>query len=247
METSMTAEASPFRTPIVHEVRDGMAMFTWSADDPPVHARYRMEWKFRSAPKTKEDRTNLSASERMSAIGVVQEGDEILTTPTRPFELPAEAEDARRVIAQLLSTMERVSQVHAFAKGIGLAAPQIGVGRAAALVRSPGGDSVTLLNPRIIDESAETDEQYEGCLSFFDVRGLVKRPLCIEVEHQDIDGSVQITAFELGMARLIAHEIDHLNGVLYRSKMPVGAKLIPVADYKGTGQQWTHRAGRPTA
>ena len=142
-----------------------MAVFTWSADDPPVHARYRMEWKFRSAPKTKEDRTSLSASERMSAIGVVQEGDEILTTPTRPFELPAEAEDARRVIAQLVSTMERVSQVHTFAKGIGLAAPQIGVGRAAALVRSPGGDSVTLLNPRIIDESAETDEQYEGCLS----------------------------------------------------------------------------------
>src|SRR3974390_1052826 len=204
-----------------------MAGFTWSADAPPVHARYRMEWKFRSAPKTKEDRTNLSASERMSAIGVVQEGDQILTTPTRPFELPAEAEDARRVIAQLVSTMERVSQVHTFAKGIGLAAPQIGVGRAAALVRSPDGDSVTLLNPRIIDESAETDEQYEGCLSFFDVRGLVKRPLRIEVEHQDIDGSVQITAFKLGMARLIAHEIDHLNGVLYRSKMPVGAKLIP--------------------
>ena len=95
-------------------------------DDPPVHARYRMEWKFRSAPKAEEDGTNLSASERMSAVGVVQDGDEILTTPTRPFDLPGEAEDARRVIAQLLSTMERVSQVHTFAKGMGLAAAQIG-------------------------------------------------------------------------------------------------------------------------
>jgi peptide deformylase len=244
METSMTAEASPFRTPIVRSVRDGMSVFTWSTDDPPVHARFRMEWKFRSAPKTEGEGTNLSASERMSAIGVVQEGDVILTTPTRPFDLLAEAEDARRVIAQLLSTTERVSQVHTFAKGMGLAAPQIGIGRAAALVRSPEGDSVTLLNPRIIDQSAETDEQYEGCLSFFDVRGLVKRPLRIEVEHQNIDGEVEITAFDLGMARLVAHEIDHLDGILYRSRMPVGAKLIPVADYKGTGQRWTYRAGR---
>jgi peptide deformylase len=247
METSMTAEASPFRTPIIRTARDGMAVFTWSTDDPPVHARYRMEWKFRSAPKTEEDGTDLSASERMSAVGVVQEGDEILTTPTRPFELPGEAEDARRVIAQLLSTMERVSQVHTFAKGMGLAAPQIGIGRAAALVRGPDGDSVTLLNPRIIDQSAETDEQYEGCLSFFDVRGLVKRPLRIEVEHQGIDGDVEITAFELGMARLVAHEVDHLNGMLYRSRMTAGAKLIPVADYKGTGQRWTYRTPRPTA
>ena len=246
METSMTAEASPFRTPIVRSVCDGMAVFTWSTDDPPVHARYRMEWKWRSAPKTEGDETNLSASERMSAIGVIQEGDEILTTPARPFDLPAESEDARRVIAQLLSTMERVSQVHTFTKGMGLAAPQIGIGRAAALVRSPDGDSVTLLNPRIIDESAETDEQYEGCLSFFDVRGLVKRPLRIEVEHQDINGGVHITVFELGMARLVAHEIDHLNGVLYRSRMTVGAKLIPVADYKGTGQRWTYHTPRPT-
>jgi peptide deformylase len=244
METSMTAEASPFRTPIIRSVRDGTAVFTWSTDDPPVHARYRMEWKFRSAPKAEGDGTNLSASERMSAIGVVQEGDAILTTPTRPFDLPAEAEDARRVIAQLLSTMERVSQVHTFAKGMGLAAPQIGIGRAAALVRSPEGDSVTLLNPRIIDQSTKTDEQYEGCLSFFDVRGLVKRPLCIEVEHQNIDGDVEITVFDLGMARLVSHEIDHLDGILYRSRMPVGAKLIPVADYKGTGQQWTYRTGR---
>jgi peptide deformylase len=140
--------------------------------------------------------------------------------------------------------MERVSQVHTFAKGMGLAAPQIGIGRAAALVRSPEGDSVTLLNPRIIDQSADTDEQYEGCLSFFDVRGLAKRPLRIEVEHQNIDGDLEITAFDLDMARLVAHEIDHLDGILYRARMPVGAKLIPVADYRGTGQRWTYRAGR---
>lgn len=244
METSMTAEGSPFRTPIARNVHGEMAVFTWSTDDPPLHARYRMEWKFRNAPKTEEGGGNLSASERMAAIGIIQEGDESLTTPARPFDLPAEAEDARRVIAQLLGTMERVSQAHTFAKGMGLAAPQIGIARSAALGRSPDGDSVTLLNPRIIDQSADTDEQYEGCLSFFDVRGMVKRPLRIEVEHQDIDGATQITVFELGMARLIAHEIDHLHGILYRSRMTPDAKLVSVADYKGTGQRWAYRMPR---
>lgn len=241
METSMTAETTAFRTPIVRTADAGRVFFAWSTADPPLHARYRMEWKF----KNTSDRTNeanLSPSTRMSALGIVQDGDPILTTTARPFNLPAEAEDARRVIAQLMSVMERVAQVHTFAKGIGLAAPQIGIGRAAALVRAPDGNPVTLLNPRIIDESADTDDQYEGCLSFFDVRGMVRRSLRIDVEHQDTDGEVHITVFDLGMARLVAHEVDHLHGVLYRSRLAPGAKLIPVSEYKGTGQRWVYRA-----
>jgi peptide deformylase len=67
---------------------------------------------------------------------------------------------------------------------------------------------VTLLNPRVIEESPQTDEQYEGCLSFFDVRGMVPRPLVLHVEHQAIDGERHITIFEKGLARLAAHEID---------------------------------------
>ena len=74
----------------------------------------------------------------------------------RPFDLPSEAEDARRVVAQLVSTLERVGQVHKFVKGMGLAAPQIGIGRSAAVIRTPEGETVTLLNPRISDESDTT-------------------------------------------------------------------------------------------
>ena len=100
---------------------------------------------------------------------------------------------------------------------------------------------MTLLNPRISDESAESDERYEGCLSFFDVRGMVPRPLAVEVEHQDTDGTMRITVFERGMARLVCHEVDHLHGVLYRARMRAGVEPIPVAQYRGTGQQWTYR------
>ena len=240
--TSMTAESSPFPTPIARQESDDQVVFTWSAEEPPLHARYRIEKKFKVPDEGEAtEMDTMGPAERMRSLGIVQHGDPVLAEVARPFDLPAEAEDARRVVAQLVSTLERVGQVHNFSKGMGLAAPQINIGRAAAVIRTAEGETLTLLNPRISDESAETDERYEGCLSFFDVRGMVPRPLAIEVEHQDIDGTIRITAFERGMARLVCHEVDHLYGVLYLSRMKPEAEPIPVSQYKGTGQQWTYR------
>ena len=240
--TSMAAEASPFPTPISRQEQDDQMVFAWSTDEPPLHARYRIEWKFKTPDNGDADEMEtMTPAERMHSLDIAQEGDPVLAEVARPFDLPAEAEDARRVVSQLVGTLERVGQVHNFAKGMGLAAPQINIGRAAAVVRTAEGETVTLLNPRICDESAENDEQYEGCLSFFDVRGMVPRPLAIEVEHQDIDGTTRITEFERGMARLVYHEIDHLFGVLYRARMRPGVEPIPVSQYRGSGQQWTYR------
>ena len=123
---------------------------------------------------------------------------------------------------------------------MGIAAPQIGIGRAAAIVRTPSGETITLLNPQLIDHSEEQDEQYEGCLSFFDVRGKVPRPLRIQVEHQHPDGTTHITLLERGLARLIGHEIDHLAGVLYTDRMAKDASVIPVGQYRGGGQSWQY-------
>ncbi len=123
---------------------------------------------------------------------------------------------------------------------MGLAAPQIGINRAAAILRTVQGETITLLNPRVVEESTQVDEQYEGCLSFFDVRGMVPRPLVLHVEHQDIEGRRQITIFENAMARLVAHEVDHLFGVLYRSRMRPGVEPIPISEYRGTGTSWKY-------
>ena len=182
-----------------------------------------------------------SASDTMKAVGIVQDGDPILTKPARPFDLPAEAEDARRVVAELNSAAVRVAAVHTFGKGLGIAAPQIGIDRSAAIVRTAQGETITLLNARIIERSTERDEQYEGCLSFFDVRCMVPRSRRIEVEHQEIDGTRRITAFEDGPARLAAHEVDHLQGVLCRERMRPGVEPIPVSEYSGTGHQWRYQ------
>ncbi|MCD9145872.1 peptide deformylase [Streptomyces albireticuli] len=176
----------------------------------------------------------------MQAAGIVQEGDPVLLTAARPFVLPAEAEEASRVVEELKAAADRVAALHDFAKGMGIAAPQIGIGRAAALVQPPEGEPLTLLNPVVVEESAEMDEQFEGCLSFFGVRGLVPRPLMLRVAYETADGQRCVSAFERGLARLVAHEVDHLAGKLYRARMRPGVEPISVAEYRGTGAAWEY-------
>ncbi|MFD4660321.1 peptide deformylase [Kitasatospora sp. NPDC058444] len=181
-------------------------------------------------------------SEQMRDLGVVQEGEPVLAEPARAFDLPTERDAAEQVIEKLFTAMERISQVHPFAKGMGIAAPQIGIGRAAAIVQpaEPGAPAIILLNPTITDRADETDEQYEGCLSFFDVRGMVPRPLRIAVETTTLDGQLVATMYERGLARLIHHEIDHLNGLLYTARMRSGIDPVPVEQYRQTGRAWAY-------
>ncbi|MFF4530986.1 peptide deformylase [Streptomyces sp. NPDC001407] len=184
-------------------------------------------------------------SQRMRDLGVVQHGADILAEPADPFELPAEKDAAEHVIERLADAMDRIARAHDFSgKGMGLAAPQIGIARAAAAVRptEAGAEPIVLLNPRITATSEETDEQYEGCLSFFDVRGMVPRPLRITVEATALDGTTRITVYERGLARLIHHEIDHLDGLLYTARMRPGVEPIPVGEYRQTGRAWAYES-----
>jgi len=181
-----------------------------------------------------------AARDTMKSIGIVQEGDPVLTQLTHPFELPREAAEAQEVVAALHAAANRATAVHTFSKGIGVAAPQIGVGRRAAIVRPAESDAITLLNPVVAEESPDTDEQFEGCLSFFDVRGKVPRPRMLRVKHQDLGGNWRTTTYTDGLARLVAHEVDHLYGVLYVTRMSPGSSTISVAEYKGTGQNWQY-------
>jgi peptide deformylase len=72
-------------------------------------------------------------------------------------------------------------------------------------------------------------------LSFFDVRGTVPRPLRITVETTALDGNTLTTVYERGLARLIHHEIDHLDGLLCTARMRPGVEPIPVEEYRQTG------------
>lgn len=230
-----------FQTPIKRATDAERSVFTWSVDNPPLHARYRLEWTYQTRIQpTPTPAETLSPSAAMALVGVVQEEDPILSSPCKQFSLPEECVLANHVLTNLRTAMTRIRQVHRFSKGMGLSASQIGIDRAAAIVQTPEGNEIILLNPTVVASSTEQDEQYEGCLSFFDVRGLVPRPLSIEVKHQNLDGTTQITVFDRGYARLVLHEIDHLAGMTYRRRMREGVNPIPVADYRGTGTTWTY-------
>lgn len=238
LHTSLTAESLPFPTPIDVQQDGDRTRYSWSTHDPPLHARYKLEWHLRHDPHTAST-VDRWPSETMSALGIVQDGEQILRRSASRFDLPSDVTDAERVVAELHAATDRVSTAHTFGKGMGLAAPQIGIDRAAALVRPSGaGEPIVLLNPRIIEASVEHDQQYEGCLSFFDVRCRIPRPLVIHVEHQDVDGTWRITVFDRGIARLVAHEIDHLHGIFSRDHLPTGSYPVPVEQYRGTGTAW---------
>ncbi|MGO1056707.1 peptide deformylase [Crossiella sp. CA198] len=239
-ETTAAVYQMPFRTPIHRIVNGDRALYVWTTDDPPLDARYRLEWHFKADPEKENDIVQISPAQSMADLGIVQVGADILAHTALPFDLPAEAAEARRVITELHTCMARVQNVHVFSKGMGVAAPQINIPRAAAVVRTAAGELITLLNPRIIDATSEFDKQYEGCLSFFDVRGMVPRPLAIQVEHTDLNGTPHITTFQRGLARLVAHEIDHLEGRLYTDLMEPGVEPIPVEQYRGTGHDWKY-------
>lgn len=179
-------------------------------------------------------------SQLMRGLGVVQSEDARLRRPGRTFRLPAEAAVADRLVARLFATADEIAQVHVFGKGMGIAAPQLGIDRAAAVVRPAGSAPITLLNPVVVAESADVDEQYEGCLSFFDVRGLVPRPLWLDVEHASLSGQRVVTRFSRALARLVGHEVDHLHGLLYTDRMRPGVAPIGVDEYRDTGSGWRY-------
>ena len=127
---------------------------------------------------------------------------------------PVEAVDAeiRTLIDDMLETMYA-------APGMGLAAPQVGVLRRVIVVdvtRADGPrDPVCMVNPELIEVSAETAVFEEGCLSFPDQYAEVSRPAAIRVRYLDVDNEVRELAVEGMRGTCIQHEMDHLEGVLF--------------------------------
>jgi peptide deformylase len=168
----------------------------------------------------------------MAGLGIVQRGDSALERPALSVALPDETAYLASVIGRLHEVAAAARKQHPFVGGMGLAAPQIGIGRAVAIVQDPSGDRfVTLVNP-MITAAWEVTVEFEGCLSFFDVRGAVPRANNVKVSYQAPTGQWRSETFHGRLARLVEHEIDHLRGRLYPDRMAPGAPLLPVAEYR---------------
>jgi len=100
--------------------------------------------------------------------------------------------------------------------GRGIAAPQIGVAQRVIFLQLPGARPWPLINPEIIERSAEKVVMWDACLSFLSIFMQVERHREIEVRYQDLHGDQQEiqAGAERDLAELLQHEIDHLDGIL---------------------------------
>jgi peptide deformylase len=104
--------------------------------------------------------------------------------------------------------------------GIGLAAPQVGLSQRMLVldIRQDGLPDYIMINPRIIQSEGSVDAE-EGCLSVPELFGDINRAELVEVAFVDRDGEEQVLEAEGLLARVIQHEIDHLNGVLFIDRL----------------------------
>lgn len=134
-------------------------------------------------------------------------------------------EELRDFAESLVATMGREG-------GIGLAAPQVGVSRriiVALQMRSTddtGAPPLVLVNPKITASSRDTWTYEEGCLSLPGITGNVIRPERIGVEYQDVEGNAHHIEAEGMFARVLLHEVDHLDGRLFIDYLSTAAKSL---------------------
>lgn len=144
----------------------------------------------------------------MAIRNIVLEGDPMLRKKSKPV---------REVTDHIRETLEDMVETMRQAEGVGLAAPQVGVMRR-MFVAEPVPDEVYyVINPEILEQDGSQVGE-EGCLSVPDLEGVVERPQHIKIKFLDLDGNEQNLDFEDFHARVMCHEYDHLEGVLYIDK-----------------------------
>jgi len=143
----------------------------------------------------------------MAIRNIRKEGDEILRKKARPIDVIDE---------KILNLLKDMAETMYKENGVGLAAPQVGVLRRAVVIDA-GDGLIELINPEIVEQSGE-QVKIEGCLSIPGVFGEVKRPQTVRVKALNINGEPVDIEGEDMMAVILCHEIDHLDGILYKDK-----------------------------
>ncbi|OGC70414.1 peptide deformylase [candidate division WWE3 bacterium RIFOXYC1_FULL_39_7] len=159
----------------------------------------------------------------MAKASIVTIPNKILTQKTTPVE---KLDGEIIVLAQnLVDTLDSASEP----EGAGIAANQIGSDKRVCVVRQFFEDphrpdrytyeDLILINPKIVSFSKDTDTDWEGCLSIPNVYGKVERYLKIKVKSTTLSGNeISFSAHDF-FARVIQHEIDHLDGILFTSRV----------------------------
>jgi peptide deformylase len=147
-------------------------------------------------------------------------GDPVLRQPATP--VAAVTDEIRRLVEDMFDTMYAE-------EGVGLAAPQVGVSQRVIVIDSREADEppFALVNPIVIEESAELERGEEGCLSIPGLKEIVERPAAVRVEGLNRDGERVIVEADGLLARILQHEIDHVHGILFLDRVsPLKRKML---------------------
>lgn len=159
----------------------------------------------------------------MALLPIIRMGHPLLRRGSQPVPTPIPAA-VRQLALDMIDTMEA-------ANGAGLAAPQVAADWRVIVFRAPPPDEYdtgdraaartaqVLINPELLPLDTETQTGWEGCLSIPDLRGAVRRHAHIRYRGLDLDGSPMLRDAHGFHARVVQHEVDHLNGVLYLDRM----------------------------
>lgn len=159
-------------------------------------------------------------------VPILQLGHPVLRRPAVPVDGQLRDEE----LAALVALMRRVMH---HAPGVGLAAPQIGIPLRLAVLEdtyTPDPEAAelrersalpffTIMNPRYEPISEESAAFYEGCLSFEGYQGVVVRHRSVALDYDDETGTARRREFHGWQARIVQHETDHLNGIVYVDKV----------------------------
>jgi peptide deformylase len=147
-------------------------------------------------------------------------GDPVLRAKAAP--VAQISEETRQLIRDMFDTMYAE-------EGVGLAAPQVGISER-IIVIDPHNDEIepfALINPEILEVSKETEKGEEGCLSIPGLRDLVERSVRIVVRGSTPEGELRELDLSGLPARIIQHEVDHLDGILFFDRLsPLKRKLL---------------------
>ncbi len=158
----------------------------------------------------------------MAIRNIVLEGDPILAQKCRVVE------DFDERLAQLIDDMIETMRLN---NGVGLAAPQVGMLKRVVVVQvDRDKPAIELVNPEII-KAEGIQEEAEGCLSCPGEYGITKRPMRVKVKAKNRFGKEHIYEGEALLARAFCHEIDHLNGILFKSHV---VQMLDVSDLKSS-------------
>lgn len=169
-------------------------------------------------------------------------GDPVLRKKALPIK--EINEDIRKLVADMIDTMQGTEN------GVGLAAPQVHKSLSVFVVQFPDknytdkwvpGLIEVFINPKILEVSDEGWFYSEGCLSIPNLYAEVPRPVKVKVQAQDLSGETSIKEFIGYEARMILHENDHLNGVLFIDRIDKEQRQALENDLRAIKKKYSSR------